>query len=110
MAEERSESAQPPVRSRDGGTDSQRKAREIVDAFHKRGNTGLTQLEHDFAAALDAARAEERERCAKRVCWGCKGTGWLEMPSIVSLGEECPCKPLLSSEAPAAREGGSDGS
>lgn len=39
------------------------KARTLVDAFHKRGNTGLTQLEHDIAQALRDARADAIEEC-----------------------------------------------
>jgi hypothetical protein len=128
-------------------TDSQRKAREIVDAFHKRGNTGLTQLEHDFAAALEAARAEgeaewkdkylrakqegyldgleEAERGLAPFC----GPGMLDaiegLLDMTILRFECSVGDVryaketldrvtrlraLSTEAPAAREGGSDGS
>jgi hypothetical protein len=39
------------------------KARSVVAEFHKRGNTGLTQLEFDIAQAL----AHERTRGAKLV-------------------------------------------
>lgn len=43
------------------------KARTLVDAFHKRGNTGLTQLEHDIARALREARADALEEAASSV-------------------------------------------
>ena len=34
------------------------KARQVVDMFHKRGNRGLTQLEHDICQLLDEKDAQ----------------------------------------------------
>ncbi len=94
-------------------TDSQRKAREIAEAWaydepHWSGATpnrdGLADV---IAAALDAARVEERERCAKVADTIGADYRWVLQFEDRAYACEYTAKQIraLSSKAPAPTEG-----
>jgi hypothetical protein len=86
-------------------TDSQRKAMEWAKDIYRNKSGSTDGLIADIAAALDAARAEALEEAAK----ACDAAGWSmeRAPGVIARASNVIR--ALSSEAPAAREGGERG-